>query len=77
MTTATARAVPAAEITTDAHPSLKEIDRPANLTTANAPGWGSDVVADALRDLEDSVYRAQSGRELSRHPRFHRQLSRQ
>ena len=42
----------AAEITTDAHPSLKEIDRPANLTTANAPGWGSDVVADALRDLK-------------------------
>ena len=43
---------PASEITTDAHPSLKEIDRPANLSPANAPGWGSDVIADALRDLK-------------------------
>ena len=52
MSTATAKAAPAAEISTDAHPSLKEIDRPANLTPANAPGWGSDVIADALRDLK-------------------------
>ena len=52
MSTAAAKVAPAAEITTDAHPSLKDIDRPANLTTANAPGWGSDVVADALRDLK-------------------------
>jgi hypothetical protein len=50
-TAATAKAAPAAEISTDAHPSLKEIDRPANLTPANTPGWGSDVIADALRDL--------------------------
>ena len=46
------RAAPAAEISTEAHPSLKEIDRPANLTPENAPGWGSDVIADALRDLK-------------------------
>ena len=52
MSTATAKAAPAAEISTDAHPSLKEIDRPANLTPANAPGWGSDVIAESLRDLE-------------------------
>ena len=46
------RVSPASEITTEAHPSLKEIDRPANLTPTNAPGWGSDVIADALRDLK-------------------------
>ena len=51
MSTAPAKAAPAAEISTDAHPSLKEIDRPANLTPANTPGWGSDVIAEALRDL--------------------------
>ena len=77
VTTATARAVPAAEITTDAHPSLKEIDRPANLTTANAPGWGSRRGRRRAARPQDSLYRAQSGRELSRHPQFHRQLSRQ
>jgi thiamine pyrophosphate-dependent acetolactate synthase large subunit-like protein len=52
VTSATAKAAPAAEITTAAHPSLKEVDRPVNLTTANAPGWGSDVIADTLRDLK-------------------------
>jgi thiamine pyrophosphate-dependent acetolactate synthase large subunit-like protein len=34
-----------------AHPSLRELDRPVNLTVENAPGWGSDVVAATLRDL--------------------------
>jgi thiamine pyrophosphate-dependent acetolactate synthase large subunit-like protein len=34
------------------HPSLRELDRPVNLTVENAPGWGSDVVADTLRALE-------------------------
>ena len=52
MSTATAKAAPAAEISTDAHPSLKEVDRPANLTPANTPGWGSDVIAESLRDLD-------------------------
>jgi thiamine pyrophosphate-dependent acetolactate synthase large subunit-like protein len=51
VTTAAAKAIPAAEISTSAHPSLKEIDRPANLTASNAPGWGSDVIAETLRDL--------------------------
>jgi thiamine pyrophosphate-dependent acetolactate synthase large subunit-like protein len=36
---------------TAAHPSLREVDRPVNLTAENAPGWGSDVVAATLRDL--------------------------
>jgi thiamine pyrophosphate-dependent acetolactate synthase large subunit-like protein len=35
-----------------AHPSMKELDRPVNLTAANAPGWGSDVVAETLRQLQ-------------------------
>src|ERR1700754_2974618 len=47
-----AKAASAAEISTDAHPSLKEIDRPANLTPANTPGWGSDIIAESLRDLD-------------------------
>jgi thiamine pyrophosphate-dependent acetolactate synthase large subunit-like protein len=34
------------------HPSLKEVDRPVKLTGANAPGWGSDVIAETLRDLK-------------------------
>jgi thiamine pyrophosphate-dependent acetolactate synthase large subunit-like protein len=49
------KAAPAArkEPATKAHPSMKEIDRPAGLTGgANAPGWGSDVIADALRSLD-------------------------
>ncbi len=37
---------------TAAHPSLRALERPANLTVANAPGFGSDVVADTLRALE-------------------------
>jgi thiamine pyrophosphate-dependent acetolactate synthase large subunit-like protein len=39
-------------ITNSAHPSLRELDRPVKLTAANAPGWGSDVVAETLRALE-------------------------
>jgi thiamine pyrophosphate-dependent acetolactate synthase large subunit-like protein len=35
-----------------AHPSIRELDRPVNLAQANAPGWGSDVVADTLRALQ-------------------------
>ena len=37
---------------TTAHPSIRALDRPVNVSSANAPGWGSDVVADALRALE-------------------------
>jgi thiamine pyrophosphate-dependent acetolactate synthase large subunit-like protein len=51
VSTATAKAA-TAEISTDAHPTLKEVDRPANLTSENAPAWGSDVVAETLRDLK-------------------------
>ena len=47
-----AKAAPTAEISTAAHPSIKEVDRPANLTSENAPGWGSDVIAETLRDLK-------------------------
>src|SRR5262245_12291226 len=39
-------------ITNTAHPSLRELDRPVKLTSANAPGWGSDVVAETLRAIE-------------------------
>jgi thiamine pyrophosphate-dependent acetolactate synthase large subunit-like protein len=46
VTTAQAKAAPAA------HPSFRELDRPVNLSPANAPGWGSDVVADTLRALQ-------------------------
>jgi thiamine pyrophosphate-dependent acetolactate synthase large subunit-like protein len=35
-----------------AHPSLRALERPANLTGSNAPGFGSDVVADTLRALK-------------------------
>ena len=53
MTTAKAKAAPAAEKpATAAHPSLRALERPANLTGTNAPGFGSDVVADTLRALE-------------------------
>ena len=38
--------------TNAAHPSLRELDRPVKLTAANAPGWGSDVVAETLRALD-------------------------
>jgi thiamine pyrophosphate-dependent acetolactate synthase large subunit-like protein len=53
VTTAKAKAAPAAEKpATAAHPSLRALERPANLTGTNAPGFGSDVVADTLRALE-------------------------
>ena len=52
MTTAKAKAGSTAEISTAAHPSIKEVDRPANLTSENAPAWGSDVIAETLRDLK-------------------------
>jgi thiamine pyrophosphate-dependent acetolactate synthase large subunit-like protein len=54
VTTATAKAAPLAERTpsSGAHPSLRALERPTNLTGTNAPGFGSDVVADTLRGLE-------------------------
>src|SRR6266700_2651897 len=54
VTTAKTKAAPAGDAApaTVAHPSLRELDRPVNLTAENAPGWGSDVVADTLRALE-------------------------
>jgi thiamine pyrophosphate-dependent acetolactate synthase large subunit-like protein len=54
VTTAETKAAPAAHgmPTNAAHPSLRELDRPVKLTTANAPGWGSDVVAETLRALD-------------------------
>jgi thiamine pyrophosphate-dependent acetolactate synthase large subunit-like protein len=53
VTTAKAKAAPAAEKPASAaHPSLRALERPANLTGTNAPGFGSDVVADTLRALE-------------------------
>jgi thiamine pyrophosphate-dependent acetolactate synthase large subunit-like protein len=54
VTTADTKAAPAARGTpaNAAHPSLRELDRPVKLTAANAPGWGSDVVAETLRALE-------------------------
>jgi thiamine pyrophosphate-dependent acetolactate synthase large subunit-like protein len=54
VTTAKPMAAPAADKTpaNKAHPSIRELDRPVNLSQANAPGWGSDVVADTLRALQ-------------------------
>jgi thiamine pyrophosphate-dependent acetolactate synthase large subunit-like protein len=54
VTTAKTKAAPAARGTPASanHPSLRELDRPVNLTAANAPGWGSDVVAETLRALD-------------------------
>src|SRR5215472_15260350 len=54
VTTAPNKTAAAAQgLTTNAaHPSLRELDRPVKLTGANAPGWGSDVVAEILRALE-------------------------
>ena len=54
MTTATAKVAPASSKRSAgaAHPSLRALERPANLTPTNAPGFGSDVVADTLRALE-------------------------
>jgi thiamine pyrophosphate-dependent acetolactate synthase large subunit-like protein len=53
VTTAQAKAAPAAGHASAnlAHPSIRELDRPVKLTAENAPGWGSDVVADTLRAL--------------------------
>jgi thiamine pyrophosphate-dependent acetolactate synthase large subunit-like protein len=51
VTSAKAKLAPAAE-TPAAHPSLRALERPANLTGTNAPAFGSDVVADTLRALE-------------------------
>jgi thiamine pyrophosphate-dependent acetolactate synthase large subunit-like protein len=52
VTTATAKAAHAAAPAKNlAHPSIRELDRPVKLTSENAPGWGSDVVADTLRAL--------------------------
>ncbi len=53
MTTANAKAAPAAaKRLPKAHPSMRTLDRPVNLTPDNAPAWGSDVVAETLRALE-------------------------
>ncbi len=54
MTTVKAKTASAAEQrpSNAAHQSLRLIERPANLTPSNAPGFGSDVVADTLRALE-------------------------
>jgi thiamine pyrophosphate-dependent acetolactate synthase large subunit-like protein len=51
VTTAKAKVAAAAEKPA-AHPSLRALERPANLTGTNAPAFGSDVVADTLRALE-------------------------
>ncbi len=54
MTTVKDKAAPAAAKApaNKAHPSIRELDRPANLAPANTPAWGSDVVAETLRGLE-------------------------
>jgi thiamine pyrophosphate-dependent acetolactate synthase large subunit-like protein len=53
VTTAKAKVASAAEKPASAaHPSLRALERPANLTGTNAPAFGSDVVADTLRALE-------------------------
>jgi thiamine pyrophosphate-dependent acetolactate synthase large subunit-like protein len=53
VTSAKGQAAAAAEKPASAaHPSLRALERPANLTGTNAPGFGSDVVADTLRALQ-------------------------
>src|SRR5262249_50453081 len=54
VTTVETKAAPVAKGTpaNKAHPSMREVDRPVNLTGDNAPGWGSDVVAGPLRQLQ-------------------------
>src|SRR6476659_3294527 len=53
VTTAKAKVAPAAgKPASAAHPSLRALERPANLTGTNAPAFGSDVVADTLRALQ-------------------------
>jgi thiamine pyrophosphate-dependent acetolactate synthase large subunit-like protein len=51
VTSAKAKLAPA-DKTPAAHPSLRALERPANLTGTNAPAFGSDVVADTLRALD-------------------------
>ncbi len=72
MPSATVACRPAKSAPRDCAPirRFRELDRPGNLSGANAPGWGSDVVADTLRALRHPLYRAQSGRELSRPARL-------
>ena len=48
----TAKAAAESSPANAAHPSLRALDRPVNLTAPNAPGWGSDVVAETLRALQ-------------------------
>jgi thiamine pyrophosphate-dependent acetolactate synthase large subunit-like protein len=52
VSTAKAKAATAADVAYAAHPSIRELDRPVKLSPSNAPGWGSDVVADTLRALD-------------------------
>ena len=54
MTTAKAQAASVAETkpATAAIPSLRALERPANLDRHQCPGFGSDVVADTLRALD-------------------------
>ena len=53
MTSAKGQAAAAAQKPASAaHPSIRALERPANLTGTNAPGFGSDVVADTLRALQ-------------------------
>src|SRR6266853_2264100 len=53
VTTAKAKAAPVAhKPATAAHPPVRTLERPVNLTGTNAPAFGSDVVDDTLRTLE-------------------------
>ncbi len=52
-------------ITNTAHPSLRELDRPVKLTGANAPGWGSDVVAEMLRAWTSPISRSIRARAIA------------
>ena len=58
-------------------PPLKEIDRPANLTTANAPGWGSDVIAERCATSTSRISRSIPGASYRGIHDSHRELSRQ
>ena len=51
-------AAAAAKPASAAHPSIRALERPANLTGTNAPGFGSDVVADTLRALKSPTSRS-------------------
>src|SRR6187401_2395461 len=53
VTSAKGQAAAAAEKPASAaHPSIRALERPANLTGTNAPGFGSDVVAETLSALD-------------------------